>query len=285
MDITKISASDLCSSSKLKQPHIINESNDPTGVTQQFEVFLQSTLKSTRIEQHFRPPVGINHKSSECLSDIQNASKFVEGSSIDINTLIAPNTTSKMPVTATNPLSQQPIIPANHSIDKHEPIISPSIDDFVKSVWPFAKQAAHNIGLDPKILLAQAALETGWGQYIAHDTLGNTSNNLFNIKASTENTNQSVSIKTTEFIADTPIKIEALFKKYSSIEHSLNDYVSLIKNSNRYKTALANADDPKRYMDALQHAGYATDPNYANKIYSIYQGKEIERVLERNGLC
>ena len=287
MDIKKIPAGDVCGSYKLNHPSIINESNDPTKTTQQFEaIFLQSTLKSTRIEQHFSPSFGIHHKTSPGASDDQNASKLAEGPSIGINTLLALYNISKMTLSTTDAISpQQPIVSTTQPTNKQETLTSSSIDEFVTSIWPFAKQASNLIGLDPKILLAQAALETGWGQFIAKDTFGNTSNNLFNIKAHAENTDQSVKITTTEFIADTPIKLEASFKKYSSVEHSFNDYISLIKNNDRYKTALANADDPKRYMNALQNAGYATDPNYAKKIYSIYHGDELQHALERNGLC
>ena len=73
----------------------------------------------------------------------------------------------------------------------------------------------------------------------------------------------------------------ASFKKYLSVQHSVNDYISLIKNSNRYKKALANVDDPKRYIDALQGAGYATDPSYADKILLIYHGNELQQALEK----
>lgn len=160
---------------------------------------------------------------------------------------------------------------------------STDIDEFVKSIWPYARQAANLLGLDPKILMAQAALETGWGQFVAKDANGSSSNNLFNIKSASNNADEAVQVKTTEYIADTPIKMNASFRKYQSVEHSFNDYVSLIKGNERYEAALANSSDPERYVDELHRAGYATDPQYTSKILAIYHGDELQQSLERNG--
>ena len=132
--------------------------------------------------------------------------------------------------------------------------------------------------------MAQAALETGWGKLVAKDEDGTSSNNLFNIKTGTNKEFDSVKIKTTEYIADTPIKMTASFRKYPSVEHSFNDYVSLIKGSDRYQNALANATNPEQYVNELHKAGYATDPAYGNKILSIYHGDELNQAMQRCGL-
>jgi flagellar protein FlgJ len=156
-----------------------------------------------------------------------------------------------------------------------------TIDNFVKSIWPKAKQAASLIGLDPKILMAQAALETGWGKFVTKDADGTSSNNLFNIKADNQSDHDSVDVKTTEYIADTPIKINASFRKYPSIEQSFNDYISLIKGSERYQNALASTGNPELYVNELHKAGYATDPQYSTKILSIYHGEELNQAIQR----
>jgi len=221
----------------------------PPDRANQFEaVFLQSMLKTSCIDQHF------TEDTSPVLTPCE--SEFPHS----LNTELAPTETA----------------PATPDI-KHTPV-SQSKAGFVQSIWPYAKQLSSLIGLDPKILIAQAALETGWGQFIAKNTDGSSSNNLFNIKA--KNDDQSVKIKTTEYITDTPVKMMASFKTYPSLEHSFNDYLSLIKGE-RYKEALANTHDPERYVDALHQAGYATDPNYARKILSIYHGDELQQSLER----
>lgn len=188
------------------------------------------------------------------------------------------------PMAATAPAQQayaiKPPMKAHPHADSNAP---QSIDEFVKSIWPYAQHAATLLGLDPKLLVAQAALETGWGQFVARDENGSSSNNFFNIKSIGKQQNDAVEVKTTEYAADIPIKTKALFKKYSSVENSFEDYVSLIKENSRYEQALANANDPQRFIKALHDAGYATDPQYADKILSIYHGDELQQSLERIG--
>jgi peptidoglycan hydrolase FlgJ len=171
-----------------------------------------------------------------------------------------------------------------HTAALEHDAISSSSDEFITSIWPYACHAAYALGLDPKLLVAQAVLETGWGKAIAKDSCG-TSNNLFNIKASAAaSSNHTVSIKTTEYIADAPTTLIASFKKYPSIEHSFNDYVSLIKNNDRYRHALAYAHDSDRYIEAIHQAGYATDPQYANKLLAIYKGNQLSQALVRHSI-
>ncbi len=220
-------------------------------IANQFEaVFLQSMLKSSCLDQHF------TDEKNECF-DVP-ASRGVTAVSSDVHKSMDPQATP------------QDVVPQ----------IKLTVDDFVKSIWPYAQQVSTSLGLDPKILMAQAVLETGWGQCIAKDIDGGSSNNIFNIKA--KKTDRSVKINTHEYITNTPVLMLASFKKYSSVAHSFEDYMSLVK-GDRYKAALANADDPERYINALLCAGYATDPDYANKIVSIYRGDELQNVLARNG--
>ena len=243
-------------------------------IARQFDAFfLQSMLKSASLEQHF-----IN-ESSPFLSKPQEPAPCVFSGKIANPVL--PTFQSPLPAEI---VTQAPVISEVNAPEKQGGGKSSSVDDFVKALWPYAQQAANLVGLDPKILMAQAALETGWGHFIAKDAAGNSSNNLFNIKARSHSSEQAVTIKTTEFIADTPVKMLAFFKKYPTMAHSFQDYVSLIKENPRYQAALANAHDPEQYTQALQGAGYASDPNYANKILSIYHGYELQHALERNGL-
>lgn len=289
MNIERIADSDFNSLLDLKQQTMLDKSNQLSEMSQQFEaVLLQSTLKSACIDQHFNSLAGEHQEVFQSTPEGQYVDKMLITPDVRKAAILAvqqdqivldtPKTTAFMfhglPDTAHQ---------LSNPVEKNKLGMNPSVDEFVKSIWPFAKQASNMIGLDPKVLLAQAALETGWGQFIAKDSDGNSSNNLFNIKASTKQSEESVQVKTTEFIADTPVKMVASFKKYQSVEHSVKDYITLIKNNQRYTGALSNVDDPKRYIDALQGAGYATDPNYANKILSIYHGDELQQALERNG--
>ena len=74
------------------------------------------------------------------------------------------------------------------------------------------------------------------------------------------------------------------FRKYSSVEHSFNDYISLIKGSDRYQDALASAGNPELYVNELHKAGYATDPEYSTKILSIYHSDELNQAIQRCAL-
>lgn len=148
------------------------------------------------------------------------------------------------------------------------PRASAEVSDFVKTVLPFAKQVAKIIGIDPKLLVAQSALETGWGKHLIRDGDQVSANNLFGIKA--QGNQPKVEALTTEYVDNQPVREVAGFKSYASMLESFLDYASLLQ-TKRYEKALANAEDPKAFLTELQNAGYATDPEYANKVLAIYQ--------------
>lgn len=148
-------------------------------------------------------------------------------------------------------------------------------DDFVRALLPEARRAASEIGVDPRVLIAQSALETGWGQSILGDHVGRSSNNLFNIKAGNYWEGPSVGVTTLEFSEGIPRPQRARFRAYSSIAESFADYVALLRGQPRYAAALANADDPWRFMRSLQQAGYATDPEYARKVIELLRDDAI----------
>ena len=142
---------------------------------------------------------------------------------------------------------------------------------FINNIFSMAKKAASVIGADPKILIAQAALETNWGQKIISTISGQSSNNLFNIKADKSWQNDGVMAKTHEFERDQLVETNSKFRTYQSMEDSFKDYVNYLKQNPRYQDALKNASDAKTFISKLQQAGYATDPNYASNILKIYQ--------------
>ncbi|GAB6067174.1 flagellar assembly peptidoglycan hydrolase FlgJ [Methylothermus subterraneus] len=149
-----------------------------------------------------------------------------------------------------------------------------SAEDFVRSLWPEAQAAAAAIGLDPKLLLAQAALETGWGKRIIHHPDGRSSYNLFNIKADPSWPGEAIQVNTLEYQEGVAVKKRAAFRAYENYRQSFADYLKLIQ-SPRYTEALKHAVDPDRYLNALAQAGYATDPNYAAKVLAIYQHETL----------
>jgi flagellar protein FlgJ len=145
---------------------------------------------------------------------------------------------------------------------------SDSPQAFIDGLLPLAEDAARELGVAPRVLLAQAALETGWGRHIAGDSRGS-SNNLFNIKAGADWDGPAVRVSTLEYRDGVAQRESAAFRAYASRAESFADYVALINRSPRYQAARAAAADPAAYLQELQRAGYATDPAYADKVMDI----------------
>lgn len=156
-----------------------------------------------------------------------------------------------------------------------------SPQEFVEQLWPWATEAAELIGLKPQALLAQAALETGWGKKLIRSADGALSNNLFGIKADSRWEGDRVSVNTLEYEEGTAVKKRAAFRSYESLRDSFHDYVDFVKSNPRYSEALGAAENSQAYFSELQRAGYATDPEYANKINAVLNGPEMTRAVER----
>jgi flagellar protein FlgJ len=145
---------------------------------------------------------------------------------------------------------------------------------FMSQLLPHAQQAASELGVDANVLLAQAVLETGWGKSVIKNSQGDSSFNLFNIKADKSWQGKQARVSTLEFDGGVARKEMAGFRSYESYKQSFDDYVSFIKSNPRYSSALKMAENPERYVHELQKAGYATDPNYAEKVLNIYRSQK-----------
>jgi flagellar protein FlgJ len=150
-----------------------------------------------------------------------------------------------------------------------------SAEDFIRQLHPYAQQAAKELGVEPRVILAQAALETGWGRSLIKNSNGESSFNLFNIKADKSWHGKQAQVPALEFEQGIAKKVNAGFRSYGSFQESFQDYVAFIKNNPRYGDALKQAGNGERYLHELQRAGYATDPNYANKIMNIYHSNTM----------
>lgn len=149
--------------------------------------------------------------------------------------------------------------------------IAPSPEAFIRELWPCAQEAARDLGVDPKHLLAQAALETGWGRHVPCDANGNPTFNLFGIKAGANWSGSTVTVRTLEFESGLPVPKYERFRAYSSVAEGFRDYVSLLRENPRYADALHTGGDTEAFANALQRGGYATDPAYAQKLTAIAQ--------------
>jgi len=150
--------------------------------------------------------------------------------------------------------------------------------EFLRALWPHAEQAARELGVAPEALLAQAALETGWGRHIMSGPDGQPSYNLFGIKADRSWDGQLVHTSTLEYQDGVAVKTRAAFRAYGSFTESFRDYVAFLKENPRYQRVLAAASDPESFVEELQRAGYATDPGYAAKLKNILGGEDLALV-------
>lgn len=145
--------------------------------------------------------------------------------------------------------------------------VSGSASDFVATVGSAAVDTARAMGLSPHLMLAHAALETGWGKKPITDAAGNNTHNLFGIKASRDWQGKTADIVTTEYIDGKAQKRVETFRAYDSYAQAFQDYGRLL--SKRYGEATQAGADAKVFATELQQGGYATDPSYANKLSRV----------------
>jgi len=148
---------------------------------------------------------------------------------------------------------------------------------FIEEMQPHAEMAARELGVDPRNVIAQAALETGWGTHLPADGRGD-SHNYFGIKAGSRWTGASVDADTTEYTAGAAGTERARFRAYGSVAENMEDYVRVLRDNPRYAAALGTGSDARAFANALQRGGYATDPDYASKLLSV-----VDRVDELQG--
>jgi len=137
-------------------------------------------------------------------------------------------------------------------------------DEFLAAMTPVAKEVAADLGISHKIVLAQAALESGWGSRVK-------GNNLMGIKSHGEA--GGVDVVTHEVVNGKRVKLTDSFRQYDSPEDSIRGYGKFLKANSRYKHFLrAGAENEDAQLSALQTSGYATDPMYAQKLKNIIKG-------------
>lgn len=140
---------------------------------------------------------------------------------------------------------------------------------FVQSLWREAKQAEQATGVPAQFILGQAALESGWGKREIRTADGGTSYNLFGIKASGDWKGKIAESVTTEYVNGAPRKTVERFRAYGSYAEAFADYGRLLSSHPRYAQTLAAGQNAAQFATQLQKAGYATDPNYAEKLTQV----------------
>ncbi|HXP31698.1 MAG TPA: glucosaminidase domain-containing protein [Stellaceae bacterium] len=154
-------------------------------------------------------------------------------------------------------------VPASSSTSSIHGAASPTeIASFTAALAPALQQAAEQLGVSPRILLAQAALETGWGRSVV-------GNNVFGIKAGSSWSGAVVKAATHEAQNGGTVTRTDSFRSYASLPEAVQDFASLIADSDRYRQALGAGDDAAAYASGLAAGGYATDRAYAAKLAAV----------------
>ena len=218
----------------------------------QFEqVFVQMLLKSMRdATPHYDPLAGEGGKMFQGMLDSQWAQAVAKR-----GIGLAPVIEKQLARTA----QPQAAVPAAKD---------PKAQGFVDRMLAPATSAGRATGLPPAFILGQAALESGWGAKEIRNADGTSAHNLFGIKAGAGWKGDTVDVTTTDYANGAARKVVQKFRAYGSYDEAFADYARLLRNGTRYADALASGHDAGRFANAMQQAGYATDPAYARKLAS-----------------
>jgi flagellar protein FlgJ len=248
---------------------------DPAALKEaakQFEsLFTQMLLKSMRdANRSFGEDSMFGSSQGDFYQDMfddQMAMQLSKGKGLGLADMLVQQLTQagmvKAPEATTDAAAQ-----TSSSTDSHQPLAK-SKADFVRTMWPHAQRAASELGVDPNALVAQAALETGWGRSVPSQSGGSSSFNLFGIKAGSNWEGATTNVPTLEFEEGVAVRRVARFRAYDSPADSFSDYARLIGNNPRYENARGAGGDVATFASALQDGGYATDPNYAQKVVAV----------------
>lgn len=130
---------------------------------------------------------------------------------------------------------------------------------FIEAMMPHALRVSEQTGLDPRLVIAQAAQETGWGKSAP-------GNNFFGIKSHGKPGGNNLA--TNEVINGQTVRVNDSFRAYGGMGESADGYAQFLQENPRYRDMLS-AGDLDGQVAALGRSGYATDPNYASSVGSI----------------
>jgi flagellar protein FlgJ len=156
--------------------------------------------------------------------------------------------------------------------------------NFVSAVLPVIQVAAGALGVSPLGMLAQAALETGWGQRMPKTASGASSLNLFGIKADDAWEGPKATATTLEISGGVAKPKRAAFRVYGSIAQSVGDFANLIGSSPRYRAAVADGANPHAYVAGIGKSGYASDPAYAAKLAKLMNSRTFRDAVAASGI-
>ena len=182
----------------------------------------------------------------------------------------------KVQESETNTLSTEKALIEKVPTEKNQEFETP--EQFIQQLYPAAEIVAEKMGVNPKAIISQAALETGWGKFMIQTDDGQNSFNFFGIKADSRWEGEKSTVTTHEYRDGQRVTEKANFRTYTSIEEGLSDYAKFLQ-SDRYDQALAAGSNVEEYAKELQQAGYATDPKYAEKIARIASSELMNNAI------
>jgi flagellar protein FlgJ len=156
--------------------------------------------------------------------------------------------------------------------------VSESGRDYVNRIWPHAVEAAKTLGVPPHFLVAHSALESGWGKNEIRLADGSPSYNVFGVKAGNGWQGPAVEVPTTEYVDGVARTSREKFRVYGSYGEAFQDYAQMLRGNSRFSEVLGQRDGAQ-FARSLQQAGYATDPNYADKLGRVIGGTTLRQAL------
>ena len=259
--------------------------NDPAAlreVANQFEaLFLQSMLKSMRDASIGDPLFGDSdqHEMYQEMMDQQLAVEMASGKGVGLADMLVRQLGGADAAKLTPPDGSYPITRIASSNKKQAEPTWPDPQSFARDIWPHAERTAKELNVAPEAIVAQAALETGWGKHVMPDNEGATSFNLFGIKSGPGWAGDQVVRNTLEFEDGVPRSQYAKFRSYDNVASAFSDYTNFIAGNPRYSDVRDNGQDVTGFARALQDSGYATDPDYAQKITNVLESPTMRRVI------
>ena len=259
----KVDANDFRKFAALRRDAAAADPGALREVARQFEsIFTKMMLDSMRSASFGDPLFGSDQGDMyQDMMDDQLAVEMSQGKGLGLADMLIRQLSNGADVKSPEELA----VPGSN---REFPLDEAAKQQFIEKLMPAATAAGQALGVDPRAIIAQIALETGWGTALPADSSGG-SHNLFGIKAGANWQGSSVASATQEYEHGVASPELARFRSYGSAQESVNDYVVLLRDNPRYAAALDTGTDVRAFATALQRGGYATDPNYANKLVAI----------------
>jgi flagellar protein FlgJ len=272
-DFTQFSA--LRAGAERNDPEVLRE------VAGQFEaLFIETMLKNMREASLGDPLLGDSNqqKMYESMLDQQLALEMSSGKGIGLAEMLMRQLGGEEAVERIRP-ARSYRLPSSPAANAASEPLWQDAESFARDVWPHAEKAAQRLNVAPEAIVAQAALETGWGAHVPQHPDGSSSFNLFGIKAGSGWSGDQVTKPTLEFEAGAAKPQLAEFRAYADVAATFDDYSELLTSSPRYESVSNHGEDIEGFARALQSAGYATDPLYAEKLREVAGSETMRRAI------